>query len=46
MEIKLSKVDNGYILQISKVDYITGKPDIALTVHTTLEEALEKIKAA
>lgn len=46
MEIKLNKVDNGYILQISKRDYISGQPEITLTVHTTLEEVIEKIKSA
>jgi hypothetical protein len=46
MEIKLNKVDNGYILQVTKRDPLTGSPEVSLTVHSTLDEAIEKLKKA
>lgn len=46
MEVKLNKVDNGWILQVTKRDPLTREPDITLTIHSTLEEALEKIRKA
>lgn len=40
----MSKVDNGWILQISKHDYITNRPDVKISVHSTLNEVIDEIK--
>lgn len=44
MEVKLTKVDNGFILQITK-HYATQAPEVSISVHSTLDEALEKIRS-
>lgn len=44
MEVKLTRVDNGWILQITKRDVLTNAPDQTVTIHATLEEALKQIE--
>lgn len=46
MEVKLTKVENGFILQVTKWDVLTKQPDSKITVHETLKEALEHIEKA
>jgi len=46
MKVELTKVDNGWILQISKLDFVTKQVESSTFVFPSLEEALAKIKAA
>jgi len=46
MTIRLTKVENGWILQITKIDVLTGRPDPEeVLIYGKLDEALEKIKS-
>ena len=44
MEVKATKVDNGWILQVTKRDILTGQPEVSITVHPTVEDVIAKIK--
>ena len=46
MEVKLTQVENGFILQITKHSpFNTEAPKVFIGVYLTLEEALEKIRS-
>lgn len=42
--VKLSKVDNGYIVEITKFDFATKRPELEVFVYKTLDEAVNAIK--
>lgn len=44
MEIKVSKVDNGYILQVSKLDVLTGRPEVSTTIHPDIKSVIQVLE--
>jgi hypothetical protein len=43
MEVKLTKVENGYVLQITKFDFQTRTPEEHVYIFTNLDAALAQI---
>jgi hypothetical protein len=46
MKVTLSKVDNGWIVEVSKRDILTQQVETKVTIHEDLESALNFIKTA
>lgn len=46
MEFQVKKVDNGWVVQLTKWDYVTGKPEVSVTIHKDLESVVEYMKNA
>jgi hypothetical protein len=41
---KLDKVDNGYILSITKYDYVTHRPETTILVFVTYDEVVKYLQ--
>lgn len=44
MEVLIKKVENGYVLQATKWDYINRTQDVKVYTYPTLDEVLNKVK--
>jgi hypothetical protein len=44
MEVQIKKIDNGYVVQVSKWDVLSRQPDVSVFAYATIDEALAKIK--
>lgn len=42
--VKIDKVDNGFILSITKFDFVSKRPETEIHVFKTLDEVLAHIK--
>lgn len=44
MEIQIKKIDNGWVVQVTKWDMLTRQTDISVFAYTNIDQALAKIK--
>lgn len=42
--VKIDKVDNGYILSITRYDFVLKRPETEILVFKTVDEVLKHIK--
>ncbi len=42
--VKIDKVDNGYIVSITKFDFVSKRPETEVLIAKTLDEVLAFVK--
>lgn len=42
--VKIDRVDNGYIVSITKFDFVSKRPETEVHVFKTIEDVLSHIK--
>jgi hypothetical protein len=42
--VKIDKVDNGFIVSLTKYDFITKRPEVEVVVFKTMEEVITYVK--
>lgn len=44
MEIQIKRVENGYVVQVTKWDILTHKPEVGVYIEPTLDSVIERLR--